>query len=687
MTTPDVGNTARRQSSDAVAPQQPVANPPDWLSVGREADIAALRISVWPEPKGGATGLVVLANVLQAIQRDPTVRAIVLGGPAAFLDEGDLDDRHTDCKALRQAIADSAVPVVAAISRSALGSGLALALSCRFRVASASARFGFPDIRAGLLATGDVVRRLIAIVPLQDAIELLAFGTTLTADAARRCGLADSIADGPVLDAAVAFAMTETLRTGAAVPARPHPVRQFAEFRAKAERRAPGQLGPALAIDALEQAARHSAERSDAEITRLAELLRQSDQGRAMRYAADCVAAKLRAAPPARATDGPTIRSVCLFEPGEAGPDLAVALAAAGIDVILATAMTESAEHALAPRRRARIRVTRDAESADLVIAGPTVSDAAANAAVVRWSAEPLMAMASGPGRPPFSIAGLPLVLHAYAPGGRVRLVEVTGGEDATAPIAAMLRRTGLPVLYRSAGAQGVLIDRLRWPMLREMIHLLDEGATPIQIDRALMGFGFAIAPLAALDREGIGAMMARCIDACGSAAAWPRYSPTLDLMIDAGRHLAAPSHGFYRYEPGSRTPLPDPAFERLLHDSAMAQRLQRRTLPDAEVVQRCVLAAVNEAAASLEDGAAPDAASIDALWTHVLGFPRWRGGPLYDADGCGLPAVLAAPNHIAAMHRTIPPTVALLTGAAEAGSRLTVRYDTMASVGSVRRQ
>ena len=259
----------------------------------------------------------------------------------------------------------------------------------------------------------------------------------------------------------------------------------------------------------------------------------------------------------------------------------------------------------------------------------------------------------------------------------------MTGGEDATAPIAAMLRRTGLPVLYRSAGAAGVLIDRLRWPMLREMIHLLDEGATPIQIDRALLGFGFTIAPLAALDREGIGAMMAACIDARGSTASWPRYSPTLDLMIDAGRHLAAPNQGFYRYEEGSRTPLPDPAFERLLHNSAMAQRLPRRIVSDAEIVERCMLAAINEAAAALEDGAAADAASIDALWTHVLGFPRWRGGPLYDADQRGLPAVVTEMNHIAAMHRTIPPPVVLLSRAATAGSRLTWRPETNAEISS----
>ena len=243
MTTRDVDSPARHQSPPDV-PRQPVANLPDWLSVVWEADVAVLRISVRPELRGRAGGLAAIVDVLQAIQLDLTVGAIVLGGPAAFVDEGDPADCDADFTAIRQTIANSAVPVIAAISRSALGSGLALALSCRFRVASASARFGFPDIRAGLLPTGDVVRRLIAIVPLQDAIELLAFGTTLTADAARRCGLTNSIADGPVLDAAVAFAMTETARTEAAVPVRPHPVRQFAELRAKAERRAPGQLGP-----------------------------------------------------------------------------------------------------------------------------------------------------------------------------------------------------------------------------------------------------------------------------------------------------------------------------------------------------------------------------------------------------------------------------------------------------------
>jgi 3-hydroxyacyl-CoA dehydrogenase len=135
-----------------------VANLPDRLSLAWEADVAVLHISARPELQGVVAGLAAIVNVLNAIQLDLTAGAIVLGGPAAFVDEGDLTDCDADFRALRQTITNSAVPVIAAISRSALGSGLALVPSCRFRVAFASARLGFPGIRAGTLATGDVVR-------------------------------------------------------------------------------------------------------------------------------------------------------------------------------------------------------------------------------------------------------------------------------------------------------------------------------------------------------------------------------------------------------------------------------------------------------------------------------------------------------------------------------------------------
>ena len=177
------------------------------------------------------------------------------------------------------------------------------------------------------------------------------------------------------------------------------------------------------------------------------------------------------------------------------------------------------------------------------------------------------------------------------------------------------------------------LAERLRWPLLREAIHLIDEGATPLQVDRALVQFGFTVAPLAAMDQQGLAAFADRGPD---YAPVWQtRYSPTLDLMLDAGRGGADSGKGWYRYGAGGRSPMEDPELEALLRDSSHAQRLRRLPLADTVIVERCLQAMLAAAEALMRDGSARDV-GIDAASTRWLGFPRRRGGLLYHA-ACAL--------------------------------------------------
>jgi len=220
---------------------------------------------------------------------------------------------------------------------------------------------------------------------------------------------------------------------------------------------------------------------------------------------------------------------------------------------------------------------------------------------------------------------------HVFAPGLRVRLVEIVPAAETLAAtlagVADLMRRLGKPVLFRAPGSVGGLVNRLRWPMLREAIHLLDEGATPARVDRALLAFGFAFAPFAALDLEGLHGLTESCL---AGADAWDPYSPTIDLMFDAGRLGAAAGRGWYRYEGGR--PIMDREMETLLIESAQAQRLSRRDIDDAEIVRRCLKAGVAGARTLLALGDAASEIEVDAIWTGVLGFPRWRGGLLYHA-------------------------------------------------------
>lgn len=177
----------------------------------------------------------------------------------------------------------------------------------------------------------------------------------------------------------------------------------------------------------------------------------------------------------------------------------------------------------------------------------------------------------------------------------------------------------------------------LRWSLLREAVHLVDEGASPAQVDRELTQFGFSEGPFSEADRRGLGKTFGRT-GALASSEDWFTYSPTLDLMADAGR-LGGDAPGWFCHGSDGHMWL-EPEVEELLHASANFQRLQRRHLPDGLIVERCLYAAMNAAAHLLD--AIPDlsAETLDAIWVKELGFPRWRGGPLFMARVNGEPVI-----------------------------------------------
>lgn len=195
-------------------------------------------------------------------------------------------------------------------------------------------------------------------------------------------------------------------------------------------------------------------------------------------------------------------------------------------------------------------------------------------------------------------------------------------------------------VLLRRRAPGADVANELVWPLMREAIHLLDEGATPAQLDRAFVRFGFQEGPFTASDRQGLGVVFGRH-GGLATSEDWCTYSPTLDLLADAGRTGGTGGRGWFRQGPDGRKGF-EPEVEDLLQASATFQRLQRRQLPDDLVSERCLYAAMNGAAHLLE--ARPDLSAevLDAIWLRDLGFPRWRGGPLFMARTDAAQAVTA---------------------------------------------
>ncbi|MCY1526629.1 Fatty acid oxidation complex subunit alpha [compost metagenome] len=235
--------------------------------------------------------------------------------------------------------------------------------------------------------------------------------------------------------------------------------------------------------------------------------------------------------------------------------------------------------------------------------------------------------------------------LHFFSPANVMKLLEVVRGArtsaDVIATCMAVAQKIGkIPVLV--GVCEGFVGNRMLTGYWREAGFLLEEGASPQQIDGALTRFGMAMGPLAMADLAGMDINWATRKRLAPMRPAHLRYSKVADRICELGRFGQKTGGGYYRYEPGSRTPIPDPAIDALIADCAREAGITRRTVADDEIVERCMLALINEGARILEEGIAQRASDVDVVYVHGYGFPAWRGGPMCYAETLGLDHVLA---------------------------------------------
>jgi 3-hydroxyacyl-CoA dehydrogenase len=168
------------------------------------------------------------------------------------------------------------------------------------------------------------------------------------------------------------------------------------------------------------------------------------------------------------------------------------------------------------------------------------------------------------------------------------------------------------------------------------MVILLEEGCLPEQVDKVMVDFGYPMGPFAVGDLAGLD------VGAAGRkrrAAANPNYRklPIADKLVEMGRYGQKTGAGWYRYEKGDRTPHPDPEVAAIIKQVAAELGVEQKVFTDQEILHRLLFSSVNEACRILEEGKAYRASDIDVMWLHGFGFPRYRGGLLYWADGIGV--------------------------------------------------
>jgi len=667
------------------------------LSYSVHGNVAVLTLD---NPPVNGLGYRLRCELLAAFDRavgDPQVRALVLfGGDKVFSGGADVREFGTtksyqepNLLSLIGAFDASPKPLVAAIAGNCLGGGLELALACHWRVAKADASLGLPEVKLGLLPGAGGTQRLPRATDLETALNMIVSGEARRASTFAGTALVDAVVEGELLPAALEFAEK--------VVAEARPLRRMRDRKVEAPA-AEALLGfarntvraaaknlpaPLQCVEAVAAAVSKPFDEGMM-LERAAFLqLMNTPESRALRhvFAAERLAGKVDGLP----ADTPLreVRKVGVVGAGTMGGGITMAFVNAGLSVVLLEANKEALERGLAtirknyasslakgkisqPQLDQRLGLIRptlryeDFGDVDLVIEA-VFEDLAAKKAVfesLEKVVRPGAILASNTStldldriaaftKRPRDVIGL----HFFSPANVMRLLEVVRG-DKTAPdvlaTAMQLAKRIRKVAVVSGVCDGFIGNRMLARYGAAANDLLNLGATPQQVDRALERFGmamgiFRVGDLAGLD---IGWAIRK---RRGAEHPEEDLASVADRICEAGRFGQKTGAGWYRYEPGRRDPLPDPVVEQLIEQWRKERGYTPRKLSDQEIVERCIYALVNEGARILEDRIAQRSSDIDIVYLNGYGFPAHRGGPMRYADEVGLPNVVRALRRIGA--------------------------------------
>jgi 3-hydroxyacyl-CoA dehydrogenase len=647
-------------------------------------------------PPVNALGPGVPAAISEAIEsagRDPAVSAIVfMGAGKTFVAGADINtldraawgdrDAACDLHPLLATIEDCTKPVIMAIHGTALGGGLEIAMAGHFRVASPDALLGQPEVNLGIIPGAEGTQRLPRLVGVAKALDMCVTGKPLKAAEAHHAGLIDRVMEGDLAEGAVRFARTvaTTVRVRKTrerdehlgTPDENAPL--FAAARELAGKTRRRQIAPLKAIDAIAAATTLPFDQGHRRERELFFECVESEQAKALIHIffAERAVTKVRGLP----KDLPSrpITRVAVIGAGTMGGGIATACANAGLTVTVKDTTQQALDAGFTTIRRnydasvKRGRLTTDAAAermaritpmlgydgvatADLVIEAVFENlelkshifrelDAVAKPGAVlatNTSTLDIDILASATSRPQ-DVVGL----HFFSPANIMRLLEVVRGgrtaSDVLATALALAKRLG-KVAVVVANCRGFVGNRMMFPYMYEAQFLIEEGATPEQVDRALTDFGMAMGIFAVDDMAGIDVAWRIRQELGHFQEPGVRRPLVADKLCELGRYGQKTGRGWYRYDE-QRKATPDPEVIDLIRSTARAAGIPQRTIDDREIIERCLYALVNEGARIVADGSAQRASDIDVIYANGYGFPSWRGGPMFYADRVGLAAV-----------------------------------------------
>ncbi|MDN3516305.1 3-hydroxyacyl-CoA dehydrogenase NAD-binding domain-containing protein [Aquisalimonas lutea] len=567
--------------------------------------------------------------------------------------------------------------VVAAIHGTALGGGLEVALGCDYRVAVESAAVGVPEVKLGLLPGAGGTQRLPRLAGVQNALEMITGGNQVKAPKARDMGIIDAIVGADLVDEAVAYA---NKLVSEAAPRRP--IRDmeasaesdsvFDDFEKGLQKKARGFLAPFHCVKAVRAAVDLPFREGLKRERELFQELMDSPQSKAQRHVffAEREVGKV----PGIGKDTPKreIKSVGVVGAGTMGGGIAMNFLNAGIPVIIKEVKQEALDKGLSvirknyestakkgrismddvDKRMGLIMPTLDYDDfkdVDLVIEAvfesmdvkqdvfETLDRVCKPGAILATNTSTLDVnrIASFTGRPE-DVMGM----HFFSPANVMKLLENVRGDKTSDEVVATVMD-----LSKRIGKVGVCVgvcdgfvgNRMLHKRQAEAVALVDEGASPEQVDKVIYDFGFPMGPFAMSDLAGLDIGYSIRLERRKAGDPDAQELTWLDKLAEKGRYGQKTQAGVYRYEEGDRTPKPDPEVAELIEQHRRDKGITPREVSDQEILERCMYVMVNEGSKILEEGIAARALDVDIVWIYGYGFPVYRGGTMFWADQVGL--------------------------------------------------
>ena len=652
----------------------------DPISTSRHGDVLIVTSNNPPVNALGAAVRQGLVAAIEEAQGDQAIKAVVIRCEGqTFFAGADISEfgKPMVMPMLPQVvdiIENCSKPVVAAIHGTALGGGLEVALASHYRIAVRDAKFGVPEVKLGLLPGAGGTQRLPRVAGVQKALEMVTSGSMISAKEAFDVGLIDRIAEGELVQHAVALAEEvkdirplpkSSERDDKLAEARANPS-IFDEFRKANARKFRGFEAPEANIKAVEAAVAKPYAEGVIDERNLFMGLMSGTQSRAQQYFffAERKAAKIENIP--EETQPRSIKKVGVIGAGTMGGGISMNFLSAGIPVTIYEMNQEALDRGTGVMRKnyeataAKGRMTGDQVEQAMALLRPTLDfDALVGCdliieavfeqmdvkkeiftrldKVVKQGAilasntsylniDEIAAVTSRPQ----DVVGL----HFFSPANVMKLLEVVRGAK-TAPdvlVTAMhLAKKIRKVAVVAGVCHGFIGNRMLMPRQVEATKLLLEGATPEQVDRVHVEFGMPMGPFQMADLAGVD-------------IGWHRDPNRVENIRDAlcaiDRWGQKKGAGFYDYD-DKRRPTPSPVVQQIIEDFAAKQGVTRRQIDDEEIVQRTLYTMVNEGAKILEEGMAQRASDIDVVWVYGYGWPVYRGGPMFWADTEGLQKIV----------------------------------------------